>query len=395
MAEPEQAQNTNWLRDFVLLFISRFCIFFSFRQMQPVFPVYLAKLGASGTLIGFVMASLTVTAMVSRPFVGLLIDRSGRKKFLLLGIGIFAISTLGYSWAPSIIFLVAFRILHGLGWSSCTTAVSTLAADIAPSQKRGTVIAYAGLASNLGAALGPIAGFAAYERFGFHGMFLTVFGVISLSLPFSIPINDPHVPSPHERRRRSWLQLLFVRESLLPAVTMTFIAFGHSGTSTFIPLYVLQNDLGNPALFFAVEAVSVLLSRPIAGPLSDRFSRRAVILPGQILQIIGLILVALAPSASILLVAAAINGLGVAFAHPALMALAIDRVPSQRRGLSMAQFQTFHELGNVVGAIMLGSLLDMMDKNFSAMYLVSAAVVSSGLVLFGIFGKEHQGGNKA
>ena len=115
MAEPEQVQNTNWLRDFVLLFISRFCIFFSFRQMQPVFPVYLAKLGASGTLIGFVMASLTVTAMVSRPFVGLMIDRSGRKRFLLLGIGIFAVSTLGYSWAPSIIFLVTFRILHGQG----------------------------------------------------------------------------------------------------------------------------------------------------------------------------------------------------------------------------------------------------------------------------------------
>jgi len=155
MAEPEQAQNTNWLRDFVLLFISRFCIFFSFRQMQPVFPVYLAKLGASGTLIGFVMASLTVTAMVSRPFVGLLIDRSGRKKFLLLGIGIFAISTLGYSWAPSIIFLVAFRILHGLGWSSCTTAVSTLAADIAPSQKKGNRDRLCGTSQQSGSGIGP------------------------------------------------------------------------------------------------------------------------------------------------------------------------------------------------------------------------------------------------
>jgi predicted MFS family arabinose efflux permease len=56
----------------------------------------------------------------------------------------------------------------------------------------------------------------------------------------------------------------------------------------------------------------------------------------------------------------------------------------------MAQFQTFHELGNVVGAITLGSLLDLMNKNFSAMYLVSAAVVSSGLVFFGILGKEHR-----
>ena len=390
MAESEEPQQPKWLRDFILLSTSRFAIFFAFRQMQPVFPVYLASLGASGSLIGVVMASLTVTATISRPFVGLLIDRSGRKIFLLLGIGIFALSTLGYAWAPSIIFLVVFRILHGLGWSSCTTAVSTLAADIAPSNKRGTIISYASLASNLGAALGPIAGFAAYERFGFHGMFLTVFGVISLSVLFSIPIKDPHVPSPQERRHRSWFELLFVRESLLPAVTMSFIALGHVGVATYIPLYMLQQDLGNPALYFAVEGIVVLISRPIAGPLSDRFSRRAIILPGYTLILCGLVLVALAPSTSFLLVAAAINGAGIAFAHPGLMTLAIDLVPAGRRGLSMAQFQTFHDLGNVVGAITLGSLLDILDKNFSAMYLVSAALVSFGFVLFGIFGKEQR-----
>ncbi len=390
MAESEEPQQPKWLRDFVLLSISRFGIFFAFRQMQPVFPVYLASLGASGSLIGFVMASLTVTATISRPFVGLLIDRSGRKIFLLLGIGIFALSTLGYAWAPGIIFLVVFRILHGLGWSSCTTAVSTLAADIAPSNKRGTMISYASLASNLGAALGPIAGFAAYERFGFHGMFLTVFGVISLSVLFSIPIKDRHVPSPQERRRRSWLELLFVRESLLPAVTMSFIALGHVGVATYIPLYMLQQDLGNPALYFAMEGIVVLISRPIAGPLSDRFSRRAIILPGYTLILCGLVLVALAPSTSFLLIAAAINGVGIAFAHPGLMTLAIDQVPVGRRGLSMAQFQTFHDLGNVVGAITLGSLLDLLDRNFSAMYLISAALVSLGLVLFGIFGKEQR-----
>ncbi len=139
-----------------------------------------------------------------------------------------------------------------------------------------------------------------------------------------------------------------------------------------------------------MEAIVVLLSRPIAGPLSDRFGRRAVILPGYTLILCGLVLVALAPSTSFLLIAAAINGIGLAFAHPGLMTLAIDQVPAGRRGLSMAQFQTFHDLGNVVGAITLGSLLDLFDRNFSAMYLVSAALVSLGLVLFGIFGKENR-----
>ncbi len=392
MVESEEPKHPTWLRDFVLLSISRFCMFFSHRQVQPVFPVYLSSLGASGTLIGFVMSSFTIMATVSRPFIGMLMDRSGRKVFLLLGLGIFGLTTLGYAWAPTIMTLVVFRTTQGLGWSCGTTAVATLAADIAPSNKRGTIISYAGLASNLGAALGPIAGFAAYQHLGFHGMFLTVFGVVLVGLLFSLPIKESQRLKATEGPLMTWWELFVVRESLLPAVAMAFIAFGHSGTATFIPLYILQQDFGNPAYFFVVESVSVMISRPIVGPLSDRINRRAIILPGFVLQILGLILIAKAPSAAVLFSAGAVTGLGLALAHPPLMALAIDLVPAQRRGLSMAQFQTFHDLGNALGAVALGNFLDLVGKNFSAMYGVAAGVVTSGLLLFGIFSRSRRGG---
>ena len=391
MAEAEQVQESDWLRDFVLVAISRFGIFFSFRQMNPVFPVYLSSLGASGTLIGLVMSSFTVMATLSRPFVGYLIDRAGRKPYLLLGIGLFIFSVLGYAWSPGLIFLVAFRMLHGVGWSSCTTTVSTLAADIAPSHKRGAMVAYAGLASNVGGALGPIAGFAAYHRFGFQGMFLTVLGVIILSLLFALPIKDPYIPSADVITRRSWWELLFVRESILPAMVMAFLAFGHAGVSTYIPLYMLQENLGNPAYYFAVEAVFIILCRPISGPLSDRLGRRAIILPGLILQVVGLVGVALAPSIGYLMIAAAINGLAFGSSHPGLMTLSIDWVPAHRRGLSMAQFQTFHDLGIGIGSVVLGALLDLTAKNFSAMYLISALMVTIGLAIYYILGKGPGG----
>lgn len=220
-------------------------------------------------------------------------------------------------------------------------------------------------------------------------MFLTVLGVVVLSFLFAVPLREPHIPTAHEGRRSStWRELLVVRESLLPSVIMAFIAFAHAGLSTFIPLYVLQEKLGNPALYFAVEAAFVLISRPIAGPLSDRWSRRAMILPGYALTLLGVVIVALAPSPSVLLIAAAIYGLGLGSAHPALMTLAVDRVPAGRRGLSMAQFQTFHDLGIAVGAVALGALLDLLDNNYSLMYLAAAAVGGSGLALYAVWGKE-------
>lgn len=242
MDEPASGREVSWVRAFVLVAISRFGIFFSHRQAQPVFPVYLSTLGASGLLIGFIMSSFTITATVARPFVGLWIDRSGRKGLLLLGTVIMAATALGYAWAPNLVFLVGFRMIHGLGWSACTTTLNTLAVDIAPADRRGAMLAYAGLASNLGAALGPLAGFAAYERFGFHGMFLTVFCVIVMSLLFVLPIRESQRPAAKVDRNRSWFQLLFVRESFLPSMVMTFVAFGHAGVTTYIPLYVLEDE---------------------------------------------------------------------------------------------------------------------------------------------------------
>ena len=99
------------------------------------------------------MAVFTITATVMRIPIGLLIDRVGRKPFLLYGIAFFIAGKLGYLWAPSILLMLPFRVLHGLGWSGCTTAVSTINADIVPQARRGELMGYAGMASSLASAL--------------------------------------------------------------------------------------------------------------------------------------------------------------------------------------------------------------------------------------------------
>jgi MFS family permease len=53
---------------------------------------------------------------------------------------LFSIGNFGYLWAPSILLMLPFRVLHGLGWSGCTTAIATLSADIAPAKRRGELM---------------------------------------------------------------------------------------------------------------------------------------------------------------------------------------------------------------------------------------------------------------
>ena len=149
-----------------------------------------------------------------------------------------------------------------------------------------------------------------------------------------------------------------------------------------MPLYAIEKGLGNPGLYFAVYAICLLVSRPMAGRLSDRISRRAIILPAYGLYLLGTLVLALAPNPLALLIAAMLNGLGFGAAQPALMTLAVDRVPANRRALSIAQFQLFYDLGIGLGSMVLGALLDALHQNYSATFLIATAVAVPGLILY-------------
>jgi MFS family permease len=386
VAEHEET-NPRWIKDFILTWLNRFGFFLAHHLTRPILPLYLVNFGASSTVIGAVMAIFTVTATIARVPVGLMIDRLGRKPFLLYGVALFAVGNFGYLWAPSLLALIPFRILHGIGWSGCTTAVATLAADIAPQKRRGELIGYAGMASSLGGAIGPIAGFALLGGFSFAGVFLGAAGLLLISLALGGTIPEPASTHRNEPQPARWVEAILIRETLLPATTIAFLSFGQGGILTFLPIHALKIGLKNPGIWFSVYAFCLLVSRPIAGPLSDRFSRRAVIIPGLSFSLLGMCLLAAASSPAWLIAAAVVGGLGIGAAQPALMTLAVDETTPQRRGHSMAQYQCFYDLGIGIGSLVLGALLDLVGQNFSIMYLAAAGIAGTGLWYYVVKGK--------
>jgi MFS family permease len=149
-----------------------------------------------------------------------------------------------------------------------------------------------------------------------------------------------------------------------------------------LPIHALKLGLENPGLWFGLYALCLLMSRPIAGPLSDRISRRAVIVPGLILNLLGIGILALASSPLGLMAAAVVGGFGTGAAQPALMTVAVDQTSPQRRGQSMAQYQCFYDLGIGLGSLTLGAFLDLVDQNFSLMYAATAVVALIGLSIY-------------
>jgi MFS family permease len=381
VSEQPRSGGQKWLKDFLLTWIGRLTIFLSHHVTRPILPLYLLSFGASATMIGAVMAAFTASSTLSRVPVGLFIDRAGRKPFLLGGIALFLLGNLGYLWASSILAILPCRLLHGIGWSGCTTAVATLSADVVPQRRRGELMGYSAMASSLAAAVGPVIGFALFYRYDYVGVFLGAGALLALSFALGLPVAEC-ASARADNARAGWRDIIVVKETLGAALAVAFLSFGHGGILTFLPIHALQIGMDNPGIWFAVYAAALLASRPVAGPISDRVSRRAVIVPGLVLNIAGIGLLALASTPAMLLTAAAVAGLGTGAAQPALSTVAVDRASEERRGQSLAQFQLFYDLGIGIGSLCLGALLDLAHRQFAIMYAATALVALFGLWIY-------------
>src|SRR5699024_3054512 len=81
--------------------------------------------------------------------------------------------------------------------------------------------------------------------------------------------------------------------------------------------------------------------------------------PGVILIFCAMLLLSWLPSTTVLLIAAAIYGLGFGTVHPALQAWAVDKAPEYRKGMANATFFSFLDFGVGVGAMILAWVVDM------------------------------------
>ncbi|MBT8450600.1 MAG: sugar porter family MFS transporter [Deltaproteobacteria bacterium] len=92
--------------------------------------------------LGWSVASLTLTATLAMMVSGPLSDRLGRRPVLKIAAVLFAISAVASAVAPSFIFLVAARMLGGLGVGAALIIAPMYIAEIAPAAVRGRMVSF-------------------------------------------------------------------------------------------------------------------------------------------------------------------------------------------------------------------------------------------------------------
>jgi predicted MFS family arabinose efflux permease len=283
--------------------------------------------------------------------------------------------------------LVALHVLRGVGWSAFLTAVLALVADLAPPARRGETVGYFGMANNLAMALSPSAGVLVLNAFGFGSLFMTASAVVSVSFLSTVLTSRPArgaTEGPGPRSRFDFIEL----RALFPMLVICFFATAYGSLVIYLPLYSPERGLDNPGLFFIPYSLVAMSTRSLAGRTSDRLGRSITIVPGMLLAAVALVVHSQAASVSMFITVAVMFGLAFSLVTPSLMALLIDRVRPEARGVAVGTFTAGFDLGVGLGAFISGRLLELMD--FPAMYRLVAGAPLAGLVIFVLVRRTHR-----
>jgi EmrB/QacA subfamily drug resistance transporter len=349
---------------------------------------------------------------------GVLGDRIGRRRLLLIGLGLFALASVGAAYVGNAGELVAARAVMGLGAAVIVPVTMAMLPVLFGPSERARAIAIATMGMGIGVPLGPIIGGWLLDHYWWGSVFLVnvpvaVVGAIAVAA-FVPESRDPaprKVDIPGgvlstagligvvygviEAPNRGWgstvvlsciaagLLLLagfvawerrtpypmidlglFGRRRFLWGTTAATIAnFGLYGLLFVVPLY-LQVVCGHDAFATGVRLLplmaGLIVGAPTAERLAARIGSRVPMVTGLLLIAAGLLVGATSSTTDPFVRTAvwlAVIGAGVGMALAPAMDAVIGELPAERAGSGTALTMTLRQVGGAFGVALLGSLL--------------------------------------
>lgn len=364
-----------WTKDFISLALTQFILFTVFYALLTTLPLYVIdELGGSQANAGLVVTFMLASAIIVRPFSAKVLDIVGKKRTLVLSVGLFALTTFFYLAIDAFVPLLALRFFHGISFSIVTTATSAIAADIVPDERKGAGMGYFAMSMNLAVVVGPFIGLTLLQFFSFQAFFivLSVLMVISTLCALIVQIVEREVDK--EASFALKLSDLIEPKAIPIAIISGLVGIAYASILSFVPVYAEELGLATTAsYFFLVFAIVMIVFRPYLGRAFDEKGPKFVLVPSLIIFAAGLITLGFTTTSIVLLIAAGLIGLGYGTLLPGFQTIAIQSTDDHRSGHAMSTFFIFYDLGIAFGAFIWGIIIG--GYGYEAIYFTGGALV--------------------
>jgi DHA1 family multidrug resistance protein-like MFS transporter len=353
----------------------------------PIFPIVGKEIGLSAAFIGVILAANRAMRVVCSPAIGVMADRIGAKRTLLIGlalqIGVIALYLLGFATHHEGAAFLAGRLLHGPGSACVFVAASALALQAGDGANGGATAATVRAAIVLGVPIGFVIGGLTAEAVGNVGTFMIAGAAVCVALVVA-SITVPDLRASFTQRPRLIHSLREMRDKRLLGIgginfALNFAAGGMVlSTLAFIVesrhLVVFGRDArGTSGILMAILSITDAAFTTYAGRLGDRHRAHGKVAAASLAIVsVGLTMIALTSGEVGVAIGIAMIGLGAAGLGPSVLVMVGAVVPPERRGTGAGILQLCGDAGGMLGPLVGTALF----ANASTVpYLLTAGLV--------------------
>ena len=361
-----------------------------YQQMFPVFlPMIKADLGLSAVQVGGLMtAKQGASGLLTLPS-GFAADAFNKHKATILGSAL-VMGGLAYvvaSVAPTYFWVLVFLTMLGTAsalWHP--SSVSTLSLQF--SDRRGTAIALHGVGASIGDSVGPLC----------IGAMLLVVGWKDLAQWHLIPalilaflmwrtVRQHYSAGPGGLTRRSYfsgIKGIFARPTVfMVMIASSFVGMARLSVTTFLPLYLAEEmnyDSFWLGFHWALLYAMGIFSQPLMGILSDKFSRKTVLLPS--FATMGILYLLLPMPGGGFLLALIIAAMGMFFYGTGNIATAavLDVASEQVQGTTQSFMTLFQQVVTLPAPIVAGFVAS--HYGYATVFYYSSALLFSAAAVW-------------
>jgi MFS family permease len=399
---PGPTPSSGWLAKLGTLSILYLAVFLTrigFGVILVIFPFYLPIPKTQSAFAGAVTAIYPVVEGVSALPVGAYVDRKGRRKVFVAGLGLIAILTLLIGLSNNLVLVGGAHGLEGLAAAMVTVASLTMITDLTVVTNRGVGMGGFDLANLAGYGVGIVLGFVFTGVFAadLGASFLVVSAILGVSAVAVFLILREPVHIAHERRslKEMYSSLTSDVAAILPVWFALTVVLGFY---IFLPRIVSRmgkTDLSQSAPTILLGLLLLGAGAILFGRLSDKIGRTKTMALGALGEIGFLLvlpevfgpLVSIPPGTSwidsynmvgpIVIVAGFLFFLGSALV-PSILAFIGDKAAKEFRGSAMGLYSLLLSAGIAAGLVLAGIADDL--GGVQAVFY-SAAIIFSGLSL--------------
>ena len=341
----------------------------------PIMSLHLTDLSeySSTFMIGLAFGMYGLTqALFQIPF-GILSDKFGRKKMILLGLFIFLVGSIFIYFSQSLIMIIIGRGLQGAGAISAVllALLADLTTDSARTKSMAIIGASIGLTFGISIVLSPILN----SYLGFENIFL----MIAILTLIAMGVLIRYIPAPinvakNKDNKTSYQQVIF--DKVFLKLDLGIFSLHASQIIMFMMIPVMLNNIGYPIkyhwqIYLPVFVLSILAIVPMILLSSKKQMLKTFFLGSIILLIlVQYLFINWSDSKQNIMIILLIYFVGFNFLEATLPSLISRLSPKNLKGLVLGAYNTSQSLGIFMGGILGGFIASRYGNQ--AIFIVSA-----------------------